>query len=56
MSITGVLIALTGASAGTVEVRWDTAVLRLDDAARVVAIEDVATGRNYRCHTNLIRL
>ncbi len=46
MMIAGALIALAGASAGAVEVRWDTAVLRFDDAGRVVALEDVATGRN----------
>jgi len=43
----GPLIAVAGASAGAVEFRWDTAVLRLDDTARVVALEDTATGRNY---------
>ena len=40
-------MVLSGATAGAVEVRWDTAVLRLDDAGRAVALEDAATGRNY---------
>lgn len=47
MNIMTALIVWAGTSAGVVEVRWNTAVLRLDDAARVVALEDVATGRNY---------
>ncbi|MDM8008764.1 MAG: hypothetical protein QUV05_21715 [Phycisphaerae bacterium] len=47
MNIMTALIVWAATSAGAVEARWNTAVLRLDDAARVVALEDVATGRNY---------
>jgi hypothetical protein len=47
MSLASTLIALAGAWPGGVEVRWDTAVLRLDDAAHVVALEAIDTGRNY---------
>ncbi len=38
---------LATACLGTVDVRWDTALLRLDDTGRVVALQDNATGRNY---------